>query len=111
MDVMEKRAEVNLVHVTGLGRTKDLVVAKIIEKVFGSKTFGDIVNTAGEARQQLKSLGLSDVNLEIDTAKGGSDSLANHRHDVIQRLSAKDRQKLIGPNFAIRRSKHIELRI
>ena len=71
MDIMDKRAEVNLVRVTGLGRTKDLVVAKIIEKVFGSKTFGDIVNTAGDARHQLKSLGLRSVDFEIDTAKGG----------------------------------------
>ena len=76
---MEKRAEVNLVHVTGLGRTKDLVVAKIIEKVFGSKTFGDIVKTATDARHQLKSIGLKEVQFEIDTAKGGK----RRRYDAI----------------------------
>lgn len=70
MDIMEKEAKVNLVHVTGLGRTKDLVVAKIVEKVFTSKKFVDIIETAGSARHQLLSLGLKDVEFEIDTAKG-----------------------------------------
>lgn len=70
MDIMDKKARVNLVHVTGLGRTKDFVTAKIIDKLFNSKTFGDIINNATESRQQLLSLGLKDVQFEIDTAKG-----------------------------------------
>lgn len=73
MDIMDKEAKVNLVHVTGLGRTNDVVVAKIVEKVFSSKKFSDIIQTAGDSRQQLLSLGLKDVEFEIDTAKGKSD--------------------------------------
>ena len=68
--MMNKKARVNLVYVNGLSRTQDLVTAKIIEKVFYSRTFGDIINNASESKQQLLLLGLKDVNFEIDVAKG-----------------------------------------
>lgn len=67
---MDEKARVNLVHITGLGRTNDLVTAKIVEKVFSSSTVADIVNNASKSREQLLSLGLRSVDFEIDTAKG-----------------------------------------
>lgn len=67
---MEQKARINLVHVKGLGRTKDLVTAKICEKIFNSKTIADIVSNATESRKQLLSLGLKEVDFELDTAKG-----------------------------------------
>lgn len=67
---MDQKAKINLVHVTGLGRTKDLVAAKIIEKVFNSTKFSEIVQNATESRKQLLSLGLRSVDFELDTSKG-----------------------------------------
>jgi len=93
---MEKqKARVNLVNVDGLGRTKDYVTAKIIERVFKSTNVHQLIQNATISREQLLLLGLKNVNFEIDTAKGPG--VTDYDYDL--KFNIRESKRLQGGVF------------
>jgi len=68
-------ANVKRVHVEGLVRTREDVVAASIEPVLKAKHFEELVLASQDARNRLQDLGcFSDVEIHIDTSEDGGKS-------------------------------------
>jgi outer membrane protein insertion porin family len=64
------QAEVERIHVEGLGRTKDDLIVETVKDLFSVKDFQAVVLKANEIRTQLEKLGcFRSVSVLIDTSK------------------------------------------
>jgi len=65
------RARVDKIHVDGLGRTKEDIIARSLEDLFTAEDFQQVVLKAHEARVRLESLGcFKRIGIFIDTSTG-----------------------------------------
>ncbi|XP_076336491.1 sorting and assembly machinery component 50 homolog A isoform X2 [Tachypleus tridentatus] len=65
------KARVDKVHVDGVGRTKDDILAKAVKGLFQAHNFEEVLLTAQDVKQQLEILGaFKHIGIYIDTSKG-----------------------------------------
>lgn len=85
------QANVKRVHVEGLVRTKEDVVAASIEPVLKVKHFEELVLASQDARNRLQDLGcFSDVEIHIDTSEDGGKS------DYEVTFAVKELRRIVG---------------
>lgn len=71
VDLQSLKAQVQRVHVTGLGRTKDDIVISSVSDVFKARDFQTVILKIHEARTKLEGLGcFKGVDVLIDTYEG-----------------------------------------
>ena len=65
------QVKIQRVHIDGLTRTKDDIVARQVEDLFAASTFKDMIQLTADAKHKLERLGVfSSVGVFIDTSKG-----------------------------------------
>ncbi|XP_018012367.1 sorting and assembly machinery component 50 homolog A [Hyalella azteca] len=92
IDLQSLKAQVQRVHVAGIGRTKEDIIISSVKDVFSANNFQSVVLKIHEARSRLEELGcFKGVDVLIDTYEG-SDALT----DGIQVTFEVEEVKVLG---------------